>query len=656
MEVAVEQAGKDRLEQKYQELEELMTRPLADTRGVHIPQQRIHKMVAMQQKHASVGHRSAYPQRHDNGAIGPWFGDTVQEEEGENDDNAYSTIRVLQTTGPDLHMQVRRKGSVDSSPTSSSGASQHRQEEDRQNDNSAGRYSYDDDRFDDDNTSPRRVYLSNEMHLKYSDNPKLQEWLKRKNAEYRRQKKAERAKKREERNDKMVEQEQKIARREKSSERVKEWMDMKRKEAAIRNKEERRRKKQQARQEAAHRASRSPSGGVMGKRIDRPASAPASRDKKHIPIKRPESAVRLDNGDGTVPKPPDSKFVYKRPVSGRVKLMKLQNERNSRARSADQQRYEALSPEEKEKRARLSYDAWLVAKRKEDQQKKKEAQKQKDLIKSDPEMERIIPELAKKRIERIKSGKKRIDTGMQNIDNAANTSFGGGDFDQESPEAIQEGHPPNDNVPRPSSYKLAVDGAAASLAEVNTRARPVSAKTRMPIPQSALSPRRPKSATPKVKAVMDKDQSDEPNPYKLPFPDHMGVPEQVKRVQEKIFSPHLIASANSERPEPQGCASVETGGCPKGVDGVHSEPPPRASLVLLQEIEAAAVKSEKEAQSLEALEEQATAVETDSKMETPPVEPSDEAAPEETHEELKELQKHLDENEEGTGQKIQSRG
>ena len=58
MEHAVEQAGRDRLEQKFEELEELMTRPLADTRGPHlIPKQRVQRMVAMQHHLAEMGHR-----------------------------------------------------------------------------------------------------------------------------------------------------------------------------------------------------------------------------------------------------------------------------------------------------------------------------------------------------------------------------------------------------------------------------------------------------------------------------------------------------------------------------------------------------------------------------------------------------------------------
>ena len=566
--------------------------------------------------------------------------------EGQEDNHAYSTIRMLQATGPNLHMQItynnqhgsprsedshhsatntkltskppvpwRPRVSADSSPTSSSGASQRRNSgHNARKENGLSHYFSEEEgreEEEDDNVTPRRVYISTEMHLKYSDNPKLQEWLKHKDTEYRRARKAQRAKKREERNEKMVERELKIARREKSAERVKQWMEIKRKEALRRQKEERRRKKQEAQELAARRA-KSPDGVLRGSRIDRPQSAPpANTNKKHIPIKRPESAVQLDNGDGSSPKPPDSKFVYKRPVSGRVRLMKLQNARNAQARSADQKRYEELSAEEKEKKARTSYDAWLIAKRKQDIEKRKEAKRQKELIKSDPEMERIIPELAARRIERIKNGKKSIDTGISQIDKDANKRFGGGNFGEEAEQTAEQSEGEG-SIPKPSSYKLAVNGSAASLVEVNTRARPISAKTRMPIPQSAFSPRRPQSAkatqasSPKVKAVMDTDQSAQPNPFKLPFPDDQGVPEHVKRVQERIFSKQLTSqSGGSERPEPQGCAAVESATCLKGADGpkvescpkgvdnaTKSDTPPRASMVLLQEIEAEAVQSE----------------------------------------------------------------
>ena len=461
------------------------------------------------------------------------------------------------------------------------------------------------------NVSPRSLYLPTDMHLKYSDNPKLQEWLKRKNIEHRQARKAERAKKREERDKKVAELEVKAARREKSSERVKQWMDMKRKEAAKQQKEERRRRRQEAQEQAALRAM-STESTVRGNRINRPQSAPAA-GKNHIPIRRPESAARLENGAYTAPKPPDSssKFVYKRPVSGRVRLMKVQDEKNGKSRNAKEKKDEDLSPEEREKKMRLSYDAWLVSKRKEDVEKRKEAKRQENMIKSDPEMERLIPEVAERRIEMIKSAKRSIDTGSNVIDNDANKRFGGGSFGEKEKQAVAPSQT-EDNT-EPSSYNLAVEGSAATLVELNSRARPTSAKTRMPIPQSAFSPRRPQSAkpsrdsSPKVRTIMDTDYMAQPNPYRLPFSDDLGVPHHVRRVQERIFSKQAASQSNgSERPEPQGCAS-ESAACPKDVDdhkkgglseagegSAKSDTTPRASLVLLQQIEEAAILSEQE--------------------------------------------------------------
>ncbi|XP_070200189.1 glutamic acid-rich protein-like [Littorina saxatilis] len=654
MEQAIEEAGRDRLEQKFEELEDLMARPLTDTRGVKIPHKRLQKMVTLHHQHGELGHGEVSSSRR---RVGAWMEGTVQEEEGREESQAYSAIRVLQVAGPSVQMQVsyengaqgrsprnsritakppmprRRKGSVDSSPTSSSGASQHKNESgsDRKENGFHRYFSSDEEEGKDDDDTPRKVKQT-DMHIKNSDNPKLKDWLKRKNAEHRRARKAERTKKREERNDKMVEQELKIARREKSSERVKQWMDVKRKEAARREKEERKRRKQDAQEEAKLRA-RSQSG-VSGSGVGRPQSAPPRDTKKYIPVQRPDSAVearsRLDPGDGSAPKPPDTKFVYKRPVSGRVRLMKLQSVRNSQVREAEQKRTEELTAEEKEQKARTSYDAWLLTKRKEDIEKRKESKRQKELAKSDPEMERIIPELAKRRIDRIKNGKKSIDTGISQIDRSANNSFGGGEFGEEG-EGQQNGEQGQGQTPKPSSYNLEITGEGATLVELNSRSRPATAKARMPIPQKAFSPRRPQSAkarskSPKVREVMDVDRSTEPNPFKLPFPDDKGCPDHIRRVQERIFSNDLTTQSDndSERPEPQGCASMEIASCPKGVDASSkSNANPRASMALLQEIEAAAVQEAEQAalnaikESGDASAEEAPAAGTDEGKEEP---------------------------------------
>lgn len=530
----------------------------------------------------------------------------------ENEDSqAYTTIRKLQMVGPETHLHFTnqknhrpqtssaqhrklvsqprpRRDSFDSLPTSSSGTeiSPHETKENHKGSTSSLDHHHDSREEGhrreklDNKVHPPSVHAPSDMHLKNSDNPKLLEWLRHKNAEFRQQKKAERAKRREERETNMMETERKQARRTKSEEQVKEWMEMKRKEAAERGKEERTRKKLLAQQVAEQKNSRNTSSSLTIHRIDRPASAsPPPATKKYIPIKRPESAhVKLDS-EAAIPKPPDSKFVYRRPVSGHLRLMKLQRARNSH--EANQQRNETLSPEEKLKRARMSYDAWLIAKRKEDIQKRKEAGKQKELIKSDPEMERIIPEIARKRIERIRNGKQHIDTGIKKIDQHANKVFGDGDLEEEDGIPSADG----DNVPNPSSYKLCIEGSAASLVEVTNRSRPVSAKTRMPIPQSLFSPRRAKSATPKVDAIMNQTEEAKDNPFKLPFPEEHGAPEHVLRVQEKLFSQNLIEAQSKDWcPEPQICPVADGTRAP----GPNKESTPRTSMTLLQQIEAAA--------------------------------------------------------------------
>lgn len=78
MEHAVEQAGRDRLEQKFMELEELMTRPLVDTRGTHVSKQQMQRMMKLQHQHAEMGYRGNNSQH----TVGAWVEGAVQEEEG----------------------------------------------------------------------------------------------------------------------------------------------------------------------------------------------------------------------------------------------------------------------------------------------------------------------------------------------------------------------------------------------------------------------------------------------------------------------------------------------------------------------------------------------------------------------------------------------
>ncbi|XP_076450284.1 uncharacterized protein LOC143286557 [Babylonia areolata] len=647
LEQAVEQAGKDRLEQKFVELQELMSRPLVvDSLKVYGPpalqktQGASKKQQQQQLQEGRRGRKGDDPEHR----LKAWISNSTLDEDEGTDRQAYSTLRKLQTSGsrprklngnanhhttsnsengshqsqPNTKLTAkppvprRRKTSEDSVPSTTSETS-HPGNDGNSKLQENGLHPHltsekgEDDQFG--NVSPRSVYLPADMHLKYTDNPKLQDWLRRKNTEFRQARKAERAKKREERLEKQTELEEKALRREKSSERVKQWMDLKRKEAARHQKEERRRRKQEAQEQATLRA-KNAENAVRGNRIDRPQSAP-SASKKHIPIKRPESAARLENGAYTAPKspkPPDTKFVYKRPVSGRVRLMKMQNEKNAKARNAEQKRLEELSPEEKEKKMRMSYDAWLMAKRKEEGEKRKEVKRQEDLIKSDPEVDRLVPELAIRRIEKINNDKKNIDTGVNLIDDDVNKRFGGGLFGKDEDKPSLK----HDSVLEPSLYNLAVEGSASTLVELNSRARPTAAKTRMPIPQCALSPRRPQTAkpsrdsSPKVRAIMDVDHMSEPNPFKLPFSDEYGALSHARR--ERSSSKHTPSQSGDKRPEPQGCASVEHTSCPKGDEGprpcsfpkgLDSSPKPdtttpRSSLVLLQEIEAAAIQSEQD--------------------------------------------------------------
>ncbi|KAL8561694.1 hypothetical protein ACOMHN_054991 [Nucella lapillus] len=657
LEQAVELAGRDRLEQKYIELEELMTQPLVENTHSRAPASG-QQWTSKKQKQPSRSRvKGGLKEEEEGGGAEPsrikaWISNSTLDEDETTDRHAYTTLRKLQTTSsaaqkknmsvnphpaalpdnnnshhPQQHnsklaskppVPRRRKISEDSLRSTSSETSHPRNGDDskpRENGFEAHFLDENDDDDDDDkfgDVSPRSVYPPTDMHLKYTDNPKLQEWLKRKNEEHRQARKAEKVKKREERHQKQSEMEQRQTRREKSSERVKQWMDLKRKEAAKQQKEERRRRKQEAQEQAALRARNAAENGIRGSRVDHPQSAPPPNNK-HTPIKRPESAARLDNGAYMAPKPPDTKFVYKRPVSGKVRLMKLQNEK--KAKEAEQKRFEELSPEEKEKKTRMSYDAWLIAKRKEDTEKRKEVKWQEKLMKSNPEMNNLVPELAIRRIQEIGKAKKKIDTGVSVIDDEVNKRFGGGLFGKEDEKPSQK-HDQDLSIPDPSSYSLTVEGSASTLAELNARARPTVSKTRMPIPQSTLSPRRSQSAkpsrdsSPKVRTIMDTDYMAEPNPFKLPFSGDFDTSLQIRGIQERMSTKSASSQpGDSQRPESQGCASLEPASCPKGVDdgrpkpdsfpkGLDSSPKPEStpgsSLVLLQQIEAAAAQSEQE--------------------------------------------------------------
>ncbi|GFS23676.1 hypothetical protein ElyMa_003395300 [Elysia marginata] len=392
-------------------------------------------------------------------------------------------------------------------------------------------------------------------HLKNSSNPALKKWLRRKDRELRKKKKEERAQQLAEELTKQEEKRKRETLFQDSDKKVKEWMVRKRKEAVRQAREERRRLKEEQKEKEEREAIQQQYNSPF-RLTERPQSAPSGQLNHHgrklfIPIIRPERPIAGGGGGGDnsnngthqnansntleandngeenksepiepkIPRPPvASKFVYKRPVSGRVRLMKLQQEKKADAKRTELEKmlHEKKLAEEKARKMRMSYDQWLIKKRSEDYEKRQEAARQRALAKSDPELERIIPEVARRRIENIQRGKRRVTTGEEALDSELNKSFGGGDFPGE-----QNGN----------SYRLEVSGSSL-------KQRPSSAKASLN-PRVSKSPRRPQSAHPRVKSVMEENHEAHKNAFKLPFPAENGAPKHVLARQEKLFAHHL---------------------------------------------------------------------------------------------------------------------
>ncbi|GFN76135.1 hypothetical protein PoB_000264100 [Plakobranchus ocellatus] len=410
--------------------------------------------------------------------------------------------------------------------------------------------------------SPFRSPRHTETHLKHSNNPALRLWLRRKDKEFRQRRKEDKARQLAEKLDKQEEMRKRDSLFQDSEKKVKEWMTKKRKEANRQAREERRKLKEEEKERQEREAIQQQYNSPF-KLSERPQSAPSGSVTHHgrklfIPIVRPERPIAgggsnnnahenatnvaevngspgdrdKEGSEGSeiepkIPRPPlASKFVYRRPVSGRVRLMKLQQERKADAKRTEVEKmlHEKKLAEEKARKMRMSYDQWLLKKRSEDYAKRQEAAHQRALAKSDPELERIVPEVAKRRIENIKRGKRRVNTGDKTLNKEVNKSFGGGDFNSDGET--------NDEAPntQAASYRLEVSGTSF-------KQRPSSAKASLN-PRVSKSPRRPKSAHPRVQSVMD--ESDPPkNAFKLPFPSENGAPKHVLAKQDKLFAHHI---------------------------------------------------------------------------------------------------------------------
>ncbi|XP_033751714.1 serine/arginine repetitive matrix protein 1-like [Pecten maximus] len=413
--------------------------------------------------------------------------------------------------------------------------------------------------------SPRSKELPEptDHHIKHSNNPKLLSWLKQKDIYHRKQKREERQKKKEERQKLILEANEKFEKRLESQKRVEKWMKKKHKECKKKDREEKMREDIRTReridQENVNRLT------VPGKPL-RPQSAPPSKREGSQQMKE-GVAPQVANTTGMEPHPPASKFIYKRPVAGRIKL--AMKDRPKSASVVTPQRNASASPRRSsardnshENKQRMSYEDWLQQKRKHDIKQKKEIQLQKEeLAKSDPELAKIVPEIAKKRIHRVLEGKKSIDTGIKNFDDRANKSFGGADFQEEDVSTAEERSPRpsyrlesdrvNQTDPKNTSKNLKLSGQS-----VNMDSRPGTAPPRARVPTPKQSSNSPRKA---VAPPKDKMSDEVSAGFSLPFQEKDGVPKHVASTQRKLFAEKVWEKLEGEeRPEPQGCAAIET--------------------------------------------------------------------------------------------------
>ncbi|CAH1256270.1 Hypp1637 [Branchiostoma lanceolatum] len=410
--------------------------------------------------------------------------------------------------------------------------------------------------------SPRekQPFQSSDHNLKNSSNPQVQEWLHQKQAVQRQQRREERAKRRLKFQMKMEERDVKIARMIESDEKVDQWMREKRK--LLRRKSQKPRKamvqpsvgqqaetvettplsnhnhgqpdlpslEKQATQleekllkdlgaEKGQGDATPPAGGKVGNTTTSPSDGKVAGMDDFARRTVPARQTRTENGAagaqtaGKVPSrpttaPPRSDSPTKRrgkslhPMSARSRGSKTSVETPRSVGSG--------SGTPRDPMRNLSYDQWLVHKRREDQRSRLRGQKDE----ADPEMQSIIPELGRRRVEQATMRRKKLDTGLKH----RKQDQDGKDKPAENP----------DNKPR-FVWRLRDDPTL----ERPTTARPGS---RSPSPgKKSPSPRRPAS------------------PLKEP-----AFYRRQRFSKDKMQQ--MSQSMNFERPEPQGsdCPDVTT--------------------------------------------------------------------------------------------------
>lgn len=426
--------------------------------------------------------------------------------------------------------------------------------------------------------SPRSRSNEPEIHhIKASKNPDLIKWLKQKDKDHRKKEKEERKKKREEREKLVLEANEKFERRLESQKIVKKWISEKEKDYRKTLKEKKQHEKELELQEKIRIELSSPTRGITVRAQTAPSQWKQKSPRHSYKTKKNGEAT--DNTDSTAqtvqdqlgtssehlkfdlndqkshdPLPPTSKFMYKRPVAGKIKL----NMRN-RPMSAQpklqsthtEKEHWQSAKDESDKNLRLTYDDWVNTKRKEDKEKRKQEKiRQKEVLsKSDPEIAKLVPEVAKKRIHTMLNERKSIDTGIKRYDATANRSFGGGSFDgSKSPKPPSKAHSYKMADDRPGTAK---DRTVESL-KVSGRIyqRPGTAPAagkKVPVPMRSPYSPVPSSAPAHVEEIMNSE--DQANPFVLPFPPEQGVPTHLANMQKKLFSEETLRKSDQIEPE-----------------------------------------------------------------------------------------------------------
>ncbi|XP_053385141.1 trichohyalin-like [Mercenaria mercenaria] len=555
-----------KLHQKYTELEELMSCSFVDQKS-HVTRHHLYQMELLrdQYQNASHGQRSAHaiiphslPEDIRNRSSRPTSAKRPprridSDQDSVNYETAYGTLRSVMTAERARHSNKIRTDIHADRPNSAKHtgkkkkrieASYKARKSDTEEETSE-RPSFSSKADSRTSSSPRtpRAGPSVDDHIKYSKNEKLQRWLKEKDKIYRQHIKEEKRKKREEREKLVNEANEKFENRLKSQKVVKKWMKEKSKEWIKIQKEKRMKEREEDEWLESYKKTKSVPGESL--RI-RPQSAPVKRPededidnenlKEKIHSRREEEEEKKQTKlaqEG--PHPPQTKFIYKRPVAGKIKLKLQVRGKSPTAQKTDSESKgsKAESESERAKQMRLSYDDWVKKKRSDDITRKENAKKQRELAKSDPELERIIPALGKKRIEDKLNMRKRIDTGIKKFDDKTNKSYGGGEFNGE---AIEEKEKPR-NAYRLESDRRDSGEPAMTAKQLQRPSTAPSGRGTVPSPQkSANSPR--KAVIPqRVDKVMANENTS--NPYILPFPPDKGIPPHVAERQRRLFADQI---------------------------------------------------------------------------------------------------------------------